>query len=590
MEFDAKQHPHLRLWIEQGIEGSLSEADLQQLDTLLCQDTRARRYYLELMFMHAGLRNLLESGETNQNQLAAPSEVIGENMSIDVLIDYLAQEEANAPTLEKKIEPVPQKTAKKTIERTKQSIRFPVFVALTSAAALLLVVIAAQIKARLPRPVATLTDVYQARWSPGPTEMSMGMRLKNNKKPLVLQRGWAQLDFDNGVRVILEGPTELRIHDTNRVVMPQGRLCARVSEQGRGFRVATREATLIDLGTEFGLRAEKDGSLAVQMYDGKAQLQAGRSRTARTRRDISKDQALAVDTAGSIHAAVLDPTAYVRTFSSSRDFLWRGEPVDLADIVAGGSGFGTGTRGDFNQSAQGTINPLTGRLDDPSRLETTIPYDSLHVQAPPGFVPVSDLNTVDGVFVPDVNEGPCIVSSAGHVFAECPDTDGLMKWNICSAWRYWNDSLHTGNTVPELSRRAGISMHANAGITFDLKALRHDLPGLAITDFTAQAGLPLPHGGDAKVDLWVLVEGRVRFKALGLRKSQMVDVRVTLRPTDRFLSLVVTDGRKFGSADYASSQDRCFWADAVLSLAPEPSVPQGEPRSIPRKDSHRFIR
>ena len=100
---------------------------------------------------------------------------------------------------------------------------------------------------------------------------------------------------------------------------------------------------------------------------------------------------------------------------------------------------------------------------------------------------------VDGVFIPNGRSGAVQVDSAGHTFADCGQTDGRAGLNIwaggailvpsssmlpgslpCSFAPPSSTLLRTqlGGIDYAAPGRGLIFLHANSGITFDLKAIR----------------------------------------------------------------------------------------------------------------------
>ena len=91
----------------------------------------------------------------------------------------------------------------------------------------------------------------------------------------VLPRGWlrlrsglAQVEFVSGARVILEGPAELQLVAPLAAFCSSGRLTAEVPQQALGFRIDSPRASVVDLGTEFGLDVHRDGAADVHVFRG----------------------------------------------------------------------------------------------------------------------------------------------------------------------------------------------------------------------------------------------------------------------------------------------------------------------------------
>ena len=65
---------------------------------------------------------------------------------------------------------------------------------------------------------------------------------------------------------------------------------------------------------------------------------------------------------------------------------------------------------------------------------------------------------------------------------------------------------------------------------------------------------------ESQVDLWVFIDGTLKWKALQIRESHGVSrVAVAIRPGDRFLTLVATDGEDGGIGG-----DQGVFGDPVL--------------------------
>jgi hypothetical protein len=130
------------------------------------------------------------------------------------------------------------------------------------------------------------------------------------------------------------------------------------------------------------------------------------------------------------------------------------------------------------------------------------------------------------------------------VFQECPPTQGVYfteilntpdrldaQWMVLGDTRYGQDGSRC------------LFLHANAGITFDLEAIRSQLPGVRITRFHAEVGISRTALRDANADFWVLVDGQIRYRKEKVREKGAADsLDIELSDTDRFLTLAVTDG------------------------------------------------
>jgi hypothetical protein len=113
-----------------------------------------------------------------------------------------------------------------------------------------------------------------------------------------------------------------------------------------------------------------------------------------------------------------------------------------------------------------------------------------------------------------------------------------------------------------------IVLHSNGGITFDLDAMRGDMPGLEITEFKACCGISEAvrahlNGTTQRglADFWVLVDGQKRFEAAGVTvDSEPPEISVPLGRQERFLTLVTTDGNGWANYDWG------FFAEPRLEV------------------------
>jgi hypothetical protein len=401
----------------------------------------------------------------------------------------------------------------------------------------------------------------------GPDEFLL--RLLPGKR-LELTKGLARIEFASGAVVILEGPCIFIPTGADSASLVRGRVTGR-ADKGN-FHLATPAARVVDLGTEFGVSVDSALSTDVIVFEGsvsvspsdwqgeradKVQLDAG----ATARVDSNGDLATGVELKGRAFHRNLP-----RTAADIRDA--RDADLSLVDIVSDGG-------------LAGAIDPLTGGRD-------ARPWQLL---IGPGITRSNGQyhrsNThpmIDGVFIPMRDGGETVVTSDGQRF-NLPKNDGVSWGPIWARRRvvgnlpqaandYWGT-----NTLPHLttwlgtSRRGLLGIHANVGITFDLaqcdKQLLgrfHSLKGSIVKlDLAEERG----HENVTRVpvrtiDFWIVVDGELRFNKRGIAPSEdSLPFEVPLRPEDRFLTLITTDGGD------SVSFDNAFLVDPVLTISDE---------------------
>lgn len=175
-------------------------------------------------------------------------------------------------------------------------------------AASVVVAIGLAVATRVPAPgpsfegCAVLARALDAEWEgPAPRE---GAVLPKGR--LLLKSGWVQVEFFSGARVILEGPAEFELLSSREGRCLHGRLRAHVPPQAEGFAIRTRGMTLVDRGTEFGLRVDAAGGAEVHVFEGKVEIhEAGGAR------NLAGGEAVRVESSGASRAIPSDPRAFV---------------------------------------------------------------------------------------------------------------------------------------------------------------------------------------------------------------------------------------------------------------------------------------
>jgi hypothetical protein len=116
--------------------------------------------------------------------------------------------------------------------------------------------------------VARLTGAKHTQWtSPA---LTPGARLARSQA-LELGAGLAEITFDSGARVVLEGPASLTVDSAWSAVLRRGALKASVPLEAIGFRVSSPAVEVVDLGTEFTMIADSRGAAEVLVLKGEVE-------------------------------------------------------------------------------------------------------------------------------------------------------------------------------------------------------------------------------------------------------------------------------------------------------------------------------
>jgi hypothetical protein len=542
------------------LDDCITSEQADQIKALLQNDKHKRDLFVQICMQDQMVYEVVGasgSAAWKQNEQIASSE--------SLFWQELSREEKTAPEVEV-IEPadMPREIIKTVkINREPYRISGSFWFAMTSIAALVLMLVYLKFTpSPYSRQVATLVDAINVQWKDSSVSHTVGSRLFTNEGPIQLKKGIIKIKYDEGVEVVIEGPAEYEIVGSSVISLNYGCLYTRVNESGRGFIVDTLNSRIMDMGTEFGVQASSEGNAELHVFSGEITLISGAPDASKNKQFVTEGSAKYISRTGEIvNDILLRPSLFVRDIHSATRHIWRGEmKINLADIVGGGNGLGT------RQPGEG-INPLTGKIG------TTAVGDR---EGNGRYMPVPASPYIDGVFVPDDRNAPVIVSSKGHIFTDCPKTNNIFFFEIMNGVGVLSaDSTEVtllGGRVCGTPDYPSLMMHANLGITFDLNAIRADLPEAEITRFAADAGLSsLATREEGNADVWVLVDGKLRFSRKGIReKGKAFSIEVDIKKSDRFLTLVTTDG---GDVDYpapgmrATDSDWCIFAEPRLELS-----------------------
>ena len=207
--------------IDQSLNETISEVDMQALEERMLQDPQARIHYLNSVGLHASLRRRFSSQQEEEGTILFPGQSI---------------------------------FTRKTV---------------WAVAACLVLFFGLLIFQVSNRPFAEVAHVIGAYRADGVTYKT-GETVEPGT--LSLSRGLLRLDFSNGARVTVQGPAELEVFDQDRVLLHKGLVTATIPESAVGFMVDTVAAHVVDLGTSFGVSVSENGQTEVCVFDGEVEV------------------------------------------------------------------------------------------------------------------------------------------------------------------------------------------------------------------------------------------------------------------------------------------------------------------------------
>lgn len=388
--------------------------------------------------------------------------------------------------------------------------------------------------------VGRITAMVGCRWSKdgrvpsGYDNILVGRQFK-------LDAGLMEITYTTGAKVVLQGPVTYEVAAKNGGYLSVGKLTGKVEvEAAKGFVVRTPIATVTDLGTEFGVEVRKSGVTTAHVFRGVVRLQvvSSNGRADGAEEVLHENQSArvekSIDKRGegnhvTVFVTLAKPTHFVRSISKPLIKM-----LDLVDVVSGGDGFsGRRNRG---------IEANTGKPTD-----TPPPLTASGFVGDAQYHRTEGLPFVDGVFIPNGDAGSVQIDSAGDTFADFGRTSNSTAGHIWAGGVLPGEDQRKWFQVPaklggidfSAPNHTVLGMHANKGITFDLEAIRRVDPGWKITGFRAMAG----NTGVAGAELWVLVDGHLRFRRRDVTVSNgAFPAIIPICDSERFLTLAATDG------------------------------------------------
>lgn len=503
----------------------LTEDGQARLEALMFERPNVRRLYLEMIRVHAILR--LRAGSFAMLRLENADTVTEADMSDAMILPALtpAESEPEATPLPIFVAPEPLPGPEPLPRLWLSGWRTIGWMAAAAAIVLTVSVFFMREGAR-PSVAATILKSYDAHFEGAGLDASPGVALPTGKA-LSVASGYVELKFDGGADVVVEAPATFTINSRVAMGLTSGRVSATADGAAHGFVVQTPVARATDLGTAFGVAVDPAGQTEVDVFQGRveiAQVHASTDTATQSPTILSVGQA-AVVANGAIKQSAKGaaPQNFVRSLAAPAS-------IDLVDLICGGDGT-TGLR-------SGGIDPRTGAS---GQLQ---PDFDIHV-AGSDYHAVPSLPVVDGCFVPNGNDR---IDSVGNRF-EFGKTTAKSFYQICAGGHIpWvKTSLGFTATLGGVDyaqpRHAFFLLHPNAGITFDLTALRKLHPGLKISDFRSIIGNPCPSQEyDSVSRVRVLVNGTARFDRGNItRKDGPLNLDVPLNDSDRFVTIVATD-------------------------------------------------
>lgn len=232
------------------VDGVLTDQDRERLQTFLRQSDEARRFYVRSMQLSASLHSYAAE---MQSEPAEPSNVIQ----------------------------VP-------------SWRWRPWAAAAAAVAAVALVFfslrprGVEDAVDLQDSVARLTGSKDCQWG-GPLVLNPGDEVAAGQRVNLLS-GAAELTFDSGAQLVVQGPAQLSVRSAWEAELLKGTVKANVPTEAVGFRVLNSSVDVVDLGTEFTMTATDEGTTEVFVLQGAVEVHPRDAKGQRQRKAVLREK------------------------------------------------------------------------------------------------------------------------------------------------------------------------------------------------------------------------------------------------------------------------------------------------------------
>ena len=542
------------------LENNITPEEFNELNNHIAESKDAASHYVGFMKSY---NNLADTGDIIESAQSFLNEAMNE-----MLWQNLVELENNAEALDE--EPADQPVEPVRIERTAPEKGIALKILFRTAAVLLIALGIIWFDSNVRRQatnenlikIAKLKSTSNATWQRQSNYPIEGEWLWTGN--YYLKKGYIELSFSNNETVVVEAPSKFSLRSPDSLFLHHGQVYATVPQEAIGFTVDTDNAKIVDLGTEFGVYSDINGNTDLHVLKGKTQLLARKAESSHNSEIVAAGKARRIrPEEANISEIKIDSNRFVRNFDVATGKVWKGENINLADIVSGGNGFGPGIADKGIDIKSGHFIQVLNSLD---MIDGTADY-----------VAVDSSPYIDGVFVPGIIANSTQITSTGIIINDIPKTDGKYWGYIFNG--AWHDSPNVDrhNLVldgePISDSTPAISMHSNLGITFNLSEIRKNLPGVKIKKFKTDFGISetmtilldaegfdfgegpaamnLKNSRKPSADFWVFLDG---INVLHQRVSCYTaanDLEVEIDPDSKYMTIIVSESDDGWGLDWA---------------------------------------
>ena len=210
------------------VDGTLSDVQMQALSRWLRDSDDARRFYVRVTGLSASLHHYASEMQTGEPDAAEVPDKSARRWKWVIGLLSIAASIAMLVWISKP-KPVTTEPA-------------PVIAATNE-----------------PEFVAQLTGGKGYEWGANTASIAPGGRLVKGQR-VELNKGLAEITFDSGAQVVLQGPATLLVNSAWSATLSRGTLTASLPPEAMGFSIANPTVEVVDIGTEFTMVADAGGA------------------------------------------------------------------------------------------------------------------------------------------------------------------------------------------------------------------------------------------------------------------------------------------------------------------------------------------
>ncbi len=251
------------------LSGSATEDQQQQLVRILKADSKLRADYVDYLITYTLLHR--------RSGASIFIEETKEAVLDEELWGFLADEEKTAPTIELLDERPPKELIQKVdlpkLNYKKKLNKWDVIKLAAIAASVLFMFLFVHYAPVRGKSYARVIGQYQVQLQGAKANFQIGQYLDDEL--IKLEKGLLKIQMNDGSEVLFEGPAEISLEDNDQLFLIQGKLTASVPKEAVGFTVRTPSASIIDYGTEFGVKVDHYAKTEAHVLKGNIKVGVG---------------------------------------------------------------------------------------------------------------------------------------------------------------------------------------------------------------------------------------------------------------------------------------------------------------------------